>query len=83
MNRKLTGRRRKEISPVVMKALLYPRPPVPASDTEAFPPPTMEQIELVLSMTDDERIQYFKVGRALLESQRRRERQAKPNRGRL
>jgi hypothetical protein len=41
----------------------------------------MEQIELVMSMTDDEQREYFRIGIAGLEEQRRRERHAKRNKG--
>ncbi len=81
MSKKRAPRRRKEISPAVLHAFQYAAEFNPPTDAVPFPPPTLEQIELVVNMTDDEQREFFRVAKTLLEEQRRRAWYAKRNKG--
>lgn len=70
MSRARATRRKKEISPAVMEALLCADRTNPPSVSQPLPPPTMTQIQLVMNLTDDEQHEYPKIGRTLLEEQR-------------
>jgi hypothetical protein len=72
MSKKSPARRKKGISPAVLHALQYAARFNPPTAAVPFPPPTVEQIDLFMKMTDGEQREYLRIGIAGLKEQRRR-----------
>lgn len=79
--RKPKDKRKKENSPAVLNALQYSAQFNPRTAAVQFPLPTGEQIDLFMKMTDGEQREYFRVGRKLLEEQRRQACHARRSKG--